>query len=293
MDDRDFVYFLQWALPKMGMRWAGFRKVRGQAKKRVSRRMAELGVGSLDAYQRHLEEDESEWAVLDEMCHITISRFYRDRGVFEFLGGTVLPELAEAAKRQGRGRLRAWSAGCASGEEPYTLSLVWEFELAKRFGELELDIVATDADEHMLERARRACYPEGNLAELPEGWREEAFEPVEGEYCLGARFRERVELRLEDVRETQPDGPFDVVLCRNLAFMYFDHDTQMAVLDAIGERLVPRGALVVGAHDTLPEGYNMVPESRDMVPECHDTVSESRRSFEPWNEGRRVFRLTS
>lgn len=66
MNDRDFVEFLQWALPKMGMRWAGFRKVRGQVKKRVIRRMAELGEGSLDGYRKRLEEEPSEWEVLDE-----------------------------------------------------------------------------------------------------------------------------------------------------------------------------------------------------------------------------------
>lgn len=270
MNDRDFVEFLQWALPKMGMRWAGFRKVRGQVKKRVIRRMAELGEGSLDGYRKRLEEEPSEWEVLDEMTHITISRFYRDRGVFDYLRETVVPELAEAAKREGRGRLRAWSAGCASGEEPYTLSLCWEFDLARRYPSLELEIVATDADEHMLERARRACYPGGSLEELPGTWRQEAFEPEGEEYCLRDRFRQRVELGRQDLREAQPEGPFDLVLCRNLAFMYFDREGQLQTLDDIGERLVPGGALVVGAHDTFPD----------------DT-----RGFSPWSEGRRVYRL--
>jgi chemotaxis protein methyltransferase CheR len=111
------VEFLQWALPRLGLRWAGFRRVRGQVRRRVRRRVAALGLEDLDAYRAYLDAHPEEWEVLDALTPITISRFYRDRDVFARLEDDVLPALASAAAAAGRDGLRCWSAGCASGEE--------------------------------------------------------------------------------------------------------------------------------------------------------------------------------
>ena len=85
MNDADCVEFLQWALPRLRMRWAGFRKVRGQVCKRIGRRLKELGLGDIDAYRSYLDKHSEEWEILDGLCRITISRFHRDRKVFECL----------------------------------------------------------------------------------------------------------------------------------------------------------------------------------------------------------------
>src|SRR5919106_6038837 len=95
------VAFLQWALPRMGRRWAGYRKVRRQVCRRVRRRAQELGLDGFDAYREHLERHPEEWEALDGLTNVTISRFNRDRGVFEFLARAVGPGA------------RVWSAGCA------------------------------------------------------------------------------------------------------------------------------------------------------------------------------------
>jgi chemotaxis protein methyltransferase CheR len=94
VDDRDCTAFLQWALPQRDLRWPGFRKVRRQVCKRLKRRIRELGLGDLAAYRSRLEADPAEWRAFDECCHITISRFFRDRGVFEVLRTYVLPDIA-------------------------------------------------------------------------------------------------------------------------------------------------------------------------------------------------------
>src|SRR5687767_6728995 len=118
-NDAQCVGFLQWALPHVRMRWEGFRRVRRQVCRRIERRRRELGLDGLPAYRLYLEQHPDEWPVLDSLCRVTISRFYRDRGVFAFLEGEVLPAVAQGAVRDGRQALEAWSAGCASGEEPY------------------------------------------------------------------------------------------------------------------------------------------------------------------------------
>jgi chemotaxis protein methyltransferase CheR len=236
----------------MGLRWAGFRRVRRQVCKRLGRRMAELGLGSADEYRSFLGSHPGEWPLLDSLCWISISRFFRDRIVFEALGRTLLPALARTAAQRGDAILRAWSAGCASGEEPYSLKLVWELEVRPRHPGLDLQITATDADPNLLRRARRGCYAGSSLKELPRGWRERCFRRIDSLYALRPQFREGIEFRCEDVRRRWPGGPFDLVLCRNLAFTYFAPALQAEVLSRIRERLVRGGALIVGGHEVLP-----------------------------------------
>lgn len=259
MTDPELVAFLQWALPRLGLRWEGFRRVRSQVRKRLQRRLDTLGLQHLGQYRGHLETHPAEWAVLDAACRITISRFWRDRQVFQTLGLRVLPVLVRTAAP---GPLRAWSAGCASGEEPYGLSILWELELRGVLGDMDLEITATDADPTMLRRASRGGYPPGNLKELPPEWRAAAFSPPTepgGERFLEARFRRPVRLLLQDLRRDSPPGPFHLVLCRNLAFTYFDAPLQRRVQDRIHGLLVPGGALVVGAHEVPPPHPSLSP----------------------------------
>ncbi len=252
MKDSDCVRFLQWALPHLRMRWHGFRKVRKQVCKRVQRRIAELGLDGVEAYRAHLETRRDEWGVLDQLCRVTISRFYRDKQLFQFLEREVLPQLAQQVREAGRHAVTMWSAGCASGEEPYTLALVWHFGVGPAAAGIDATILATDSDPRMLARAAAALYPAGSLKDLPDDWKSRAFEKVGGGFRLLSEFTARVEYRCHDLRQAAPPGRFDLVLCRNLAFTYWDHDLQLEVGSRLRGALRAGGALVIGAHESLP-----------------------------------------
>lgn len=252
MNDTGCVDFLQWALPQLGMRWPGFRKVRRQVCRRIGRRIRDLGLPDLAAYRVRLEEDPVEWQFVDGACRITISRFYRDRDVFASLGKTVLPVLAGTAMARGADEFRCLSLGCASGEEVYSLKLIWELELAVRHDAPVLRVTAIDSHAGMLERARRGCYEPGSLKDLPEPWRRTAFEATNGEYCLRREFRRDICFMPGDVRETLPAGPFDLVLCRNLVFTYFVDSLQRDILAHLHGRMHEGAALVVGTHESPP-----------------------------------------
>lgn len=273
MRDEDCVSFLQWCLPRLNKRWEGFRKVRRQVCKRITRRMQDLRLRSTADYRAYLEAHPGEWGRLDAMCRITISRFYRDRGVFDMLRRILLSELAERAQSRGDEVLAAWSAGCASGEEVYTLKIIWEQALRTRHPDLSLRITATDAQEHMLHRARRGHYPPGTLKELPEDWRGEAFEEVDDEepYRLQDIYRRGITWKRQDIREEMPAGPFDLVFCRNLVFTYFDEPLQRRCLQAIAERMRPGSLLILGKHETLPPGVSSF-QTRD----AHKHIYERR-----------------
>ncbi len=259
MTDAECVSFLQWALPQIGLRWSGYRKVRRQVCKRIARRLLALGLPDLSAYRTRLTQDPGEWVVLEAFCHIPISRFWRDRGVFDHLANVVLPRLAGAAAREGRA-LAAWSAGCASGEEPYSLSIAFALGPAILAG-VSFDVLATDADEILLERARRGVYGAGSLKDMPEPFRTAAFDRDGPFFRLRPAYRAPVTLRREDIRARMPSGPFDLVLCRNLVFTYFNIERQRALVPKLASQLRRGGVFVIGSHEKLPAGAaGFVPE---------------------------------
>jgi chemotaxis protein methyltransferase CheR len=117
-----------------------------------------------------------------------------------------------------------------------------------------LQILATDVDEYLLSRARAGCYSSGTLKELPQAWTEEAFSPNQ-HYCLKPTFQEGIQFEQQDIRQKMPDGSFHLILCRNLAFTYFDPALQQEVLQGILQRLVPSGILLIGKRESLPDGW--------------------------------------
>jgi chemotaxis protein methyltransferase CheR len=251
VDDKDCTAFLQWALPQIELRWPGFRKVRRQVCKRIQRRMRDLGLHDIAAYRARLESDPAEWRVLDESCHITISRFFRDRCVFESLRRNVLPQLAARGNREGRA-VRVWSAGCAAGEEPYTLKILWDLEVVNFCPDVSLSITATDIDEAMLARARHGCFARTSLRELPLPFMVQAFDRQDSLFCVKPRHRAGIEFLHQDLRSQVPASHFDLILCRYLAFTYFAVPLQQKVLARIMERLLPGGYFVIGTHEKLP-----------------------------------------
>ena len=262
MKDAEGVHFLQWCLPRLGLVWPGYRKVRRQVYKRIQRRLETLSLSALADYQRHLETHPDEWTVLESLCWISISRFYRDKAVFEFLEQEVLPSLARQMLTQGENVLRCWSIGCAGGEEPYSLSLLWKLELQARFPTVRLVILATDIDDQAVVRAQRGRYQASSLRDLPESWRGQGFDHTAEGPLIKAEFREPVTFLKHDIREAAPKETFHLILCRYLAFTYFDITLQGITLRRLAERMAPGGALVVGKGERLPnDDFGLIPWS--------------------------------
>lgn len=267
MKDAECIAFLQWALPQINLRWAGFRKVRRQVCKRIARRLDQLGLADLDAYRARLAIDPAEWSALDAMCRVTISRFYRDRGVFQTLAHAVLPNLADEARAQGRD-VACWSAGCASGEEVYTLKIIWDAQVSPHHEGAGLTVIGTDVDDAVLERARVGCYQRGTLREMPSELIARCFDVRGDRLCVKERHRRGVSFLSQDIRSAMPPGPLDIILCRNLVFTYFAESLQERILAGIATRLRRGGYLVIGAHENLPETalqFSPLPECRQIL----------------------------
>lgn len=269
MNDQDCVRFLQETLPQLHLSWHGFRRVRRQVCKRLQHRLQQLQLPDLASYRQHLDRHRQEWDTLDGCYRITISRFYRDRGTYRLLEREALPQLAAQAQGRGMPCIRVWSAGCGSGEEPYSLAILWALSPHPAFRHTGLEILATDTDSDLLQRARLACYPYSSIRELPSDWREAVFSHDGDRFCLQPTYRHAVSFMQHDLRSAAPDGPFDLVLCRNLAFTYFDASLQRETAQRIDSVLRKDGLLVLGAHERLPNDHE---------------------DFEPWQAGFPLYR---
>lgn len=251
MKDSNCIEFLQWALPQLGMRWLGFRKVRKQVCKRIDRRLKQLDLVDVGSYRSYLDAHPTEWLVLDGDCRISISRFYRDRAVFDYLRAEILPELATTARWSAQHQVRCWSAGCASGEEPYTLNIIWKLAVGPRCADVALNLVATDNDPHLLDRARRACYSKSSLKDFPRDWLRRVFAQSDELFWLKPEYRDGIDFVRQDIRREMPEGDFHAVFCRHLAFTYFDERVQRDVIEGILAKLPLGGILVTGKQEKL------------------------------------------
>lgn len=256
MKDADCVKFLQWVLPQLHMQWPGFRKVRGQVCKRINKRLAQLQLTDIAAYQDYLSRQPQEWLQLDQLCRITISRFYRDKFVFTQLAQQVLPSIASRAQMTRGKAVRVWSIGCSSGEEPYTLAILWNHQLAQRFPSVQFSVLATEADSYLLERCQQACYPASTIKDLPKPMCTQAFTQVDNNYCLKPEYKTAVEFVQQDIRKTMPGDQFNLILCRNLVFTYFNEELQQKILRQLHAHLHTGGWLVLGIHEQLPLGFD-------------------------------------
>jgi len=212
-----------------------------------------MGLSNLSAYKDYLEDHPEEWKILDSMCQITISRFYRDRGIFDTLRSEILPSLARSILRSGGDELTCWSAGCCSGEEPYTLQILWKICVIPAIRhDLPLRIIATDVNRDVLNRAREGRYLESNLRDLPKELFHQAFTQCGKFFIVKKSFTENIDFLEHDIRQQLPKKMFHLILCRNFVFTYFEEALQQEILHAMLTRLYQKGIFTIGIHEKLP-----------------------------------------
>mgnify|MGYP006291686667 FL=1 len=243
LNDREFGKLLAY----FDRPWEGYRKVRGGVKKRIRRRMVQFRCTDMEEYLQILEQNPEEKIACEKCLSVTISRFFRDRRLWEYLRTTVLPDVAE---RSGN-RADIWSAGCANGEEAYSLALLWDM-----LGfETRLHITATDLNADNLERARLGVYELSSLKEVSGSVRIRYFARLqqEGGYRVQPELTRSIRWLRHDIFDPPPEGPFHIIFLRNNLLTYY-HGTELeTALARITEALAPRGYLVIGSHERLPE----------------------------------------
>ncbi len=178
--------------------------------RRLQRRIVATDSQDLDGYVRYLEEHPEEYQQLVNAFLIKMTEFFRDRELFDFLRDELVPELIEKARAQDN-QLRIWSAGCATGEEPYSLAILISEALGDESDHFNVRIFATDLDEEAVNFARQGLYPEAALADLPEEYIDRYFIEEDGSYRIKKRVRGMIVFGQHDLAQRAPFPRVDLL----------------------------------------------------------------------------------
>jgi len=218
---------------------------------RLSRRLRALRLDSFKAYRRLLAEPEgeSEIALMINAITTNLTSFFREPHHFDFLAAKILKPLAEAPPPDRR--LRIWSAGCSSGEEPYSIAMTVRQAMPRLEG-WNARILATDIDSDMVARGHAGLYADDRIEAIPESQRKRFVERnAHGKPAMAPELKTLITFKRLNLLEDWPmSGPFDVIFCRNVV-IYFDRETQAELFDRFAEILKPGGWLFVGHSENL------------------------------------------
>jgi chemotaxis protein methyltransferase CheR len=223
-------------------------------KARLARRLRALSLSSFDDYIKFVQEDKSGREMIAMIDSLTTNKtsFFREAQHFDYLQEDVLPVLTR--KVEHGGKLRFWSAGCSTGEEPYTLGMVLS-ENVPNVSAHDVRILATDISVRVLERAKNATYSEDTLVDVPRHLVTKYFDAKKTDTNRMFTVKEKVSslvrfARLNLMENWPMTGPFDAIFCRNV-MIYFDKPTQQALINRFWELLEPGGLLFVGHSESL------------------------------------------
>lgn len=217
--------------------------------RRLQRRMVTTDMRSLADYAGYLARHPEECSKLAASFLINVTEFFRDPALFTALRERVLPDLIAHARRRNDNVLRIWSAGCATGEEAYSLAILAAEALGDALGQCTVQIFATDLDEDALAFARRGIYPATALGGMPQDVRSRAFAPLNGSYEILPHLRRMVTFGQHDLGQRAPFPHIDLVLCRNV-LIYFTTELQRRALQLFAFALRDGGYLALGKAET-------------------------------------------
>jgi chemotaxis protein methyltransferase CheR len=219
---------------------------------RLARRLRALGLNSFAAYLEIVTSPEAvdERRQMINALTTNLTSFFREAHHFNYLGDTILPEIARN-RLSGSSRLRIWSAGCSSGEEPYSIAMTVCAKLPD-WQRWDARILATDIDTNMVATGRAGRYEASRAETVPESYRKRFLLRLDsGTVEVADILRDLVAFRQLNLLGAWPmRGRFNVIFCRNVV-IYFDKPTQRMLFDRFANILIPGGWLIVGHSETL------------------------------------------
>jgi two-component system CheB/CheR fusion protein len=252
--DPEWSRLLEYLLTSRGFDFHGYKAA--SLARRIRKRMESVGLETFAGYQEYLEVHENEFSALFNTILINVTSFFRDPASWEVVRTVAVPEIL-AGKAPGES-LRAWSVGCASGEEAYTIAMILAEELGLDEFRERVKIYATDVDEDALNTARHAAYSDRQLEGVPPELLTKYFEKVDGLHLFRKDLRRQVIFGRHDLINDAPISRIDLLTCRN-TLMYLNGETQARVLSRLHFALNDGGFLLLGRAETLmAHGHSFV-----------------------------------
>jgi chemotaxis protein methyltransferase CheR len=253
MSDRDYLQIRAFIYEKTGLYFQDNKKYLLEG--RVAKRLQVLGLDNFETYLRLLRSG----LKLEEIRHfydaITINEtfFFRNEPQFEALEQVLVPELFAKKKSGTRTKVRIWSAACSSGEEAYTLAMIYLEKLKPRFAGLEFEIVGSDINGTVLETARKGVYREYSVRNMSKQYLDKYFVREDGKFIVKDEVRRCVRfdfLNLFSSPDMKRMAGFDIVMCCNV-LIYFDTKSKTQVVSHLYDSLARGGYLFIGYAESL------------------------------------------
>ncbi len=247
IDDADFLELTAKIARERDFRCGSYKEK--CLRRRIAVRMRARGVHTYADYARILDGDDVEWDKLMDALTINVTKLFRNWETYSLLADDVVPAMWAAHPEL----IRVWSAGCSSGEEPYSLATLF-YRAGERSGKpatpQRVRVLGTDIDKRSLDAARAAQFPEDAFADTPQEYRDRYFTPGYPATVLPA-IKSLVALERRDLLlEEPPPGGHHMIVCRNV-LIYFDRETQETLFQRFHDALLPGGLLVLGKVETL------------------------------------------
>jgi two-component system, chemotaxis family, CheB/CheR fusion protein len=256
-DDRRLRGLLEQVRTRSGIDFSTYKEP--TIRRRLQRRMLDTNCTTLEEYVRYLRRHAEEYDRLASSFLIKVTDFFRDADLFNHLREQVLPGLIAEARTHGN-ELRLWSAGCATGEEPYTLAILVSELVGDQLEQFTVRIFATDLDAGAVAFARRGIYPNSALKNMPTALRDRYLSRLDSAWEVRKQVRGMVIFGQHDLGQRAPFPRIDLVLCRNV-LIYFTPELQRRALQLFAFALRDGGFLVLGKAETtspLPEHFTLV-----------------------------------
>jgi chemotaxis protein methyltransferase CheR len=223
---------------------------------RLAKRLREGRFRTFGEYIQHVLDDRTgqEFSALVDSLSTNLTKFFRENQHFEYVRTQLLPGILASKQRSGASRIRAWSAGCSSGEEPYSIAITL-LEGIQGKGCWDVKVLATDVSTRILERAKKGIYDKDRIDPIPLPLRNRYLtrrrEGTKEMYEVGPALRERIIFRYLNLMQDWPiKGPLDFIFCRNV-MIYFDKPTQERLVNRFYDLLGPGGVLFTGHSESL------------------------------------------
>jgi chemotaxis protein methyltransferase CheR len=224
-------------------------------RRRLGLRMRATHTESYGAYLEYLKTNESEYGPLMKALTVNFTEFFRDPGMYDFLRDDILPDIVRRKREQGRKIIRVWSAGCSSGEEPYSVAILVKEFLGSDIDYFIVNIRASDIDDVCLSAAKAGDYEELVFKNIAPSLFAKYFERAGEKYRVKDEIKALVKFEKHDLISGERKKYFDVILCRNV-FIYFSRDTQKDLFEMFYEALNSDGYLIIGKTETMHEGMS-------------------------------------
>ncbi|MCL2127373.1 MAG: protein-glutamate O-methyltransferase CheR [Treponema sp.] len=246
LDDTDFELYRAFIYAESGITFTSAN--RSILESRLKERLREKKIGSVKTYYSTITTDKEELKGFLDSITTNLTRFFRNQAQFDALEKYVLPELINNIKKNHPGNnIKIWSAGCSTGEEPYTIAMLLSEKLPYPW---KYEILASDISLKCLMTAREGFYAENKVDGIPENYLVKYFDKVDGGYHVHPDIQSRIKFDYHNLKNDAGQRGFDILFCRNV-IIYFDEPAQLAVINRFWDAMAPKSFLFIGHSESL------------------------------------------